>query len=73
MITYKTKPKVCFAPDAFVDFMGTQQELDEIVQEIYRMAASGELLSSPKEEQDNNQFLYTSTVSLFPRTNGYIH
>ena len=42
-MTKKTKIKVEFAPGAFDQFEGTQEELDEFVAEIQRMADSGEL------------------------------
>jgi hypothetical protein len=37
------KLKVEFAPGAFDQFEGTQEELDEIIAEITRMAESGEM------------------------------
>jgi hypothetical protein len=37
------KIKIEFAPGAFENFEGTQEELDELVAEIQRMAESGEL------------------------------
>jgi hypothetical protein len=39
----KKKIHVEFAPGAFDGFEGTQEELDEFVREIQRMAESGEL------------------------------
>jgi len=43
------KMKVEFAPGAFDDFEGTQQELDEFIAEIVRIVESGEIeqLSRP--------------------------
>lgn len=38
--------KVEFAPGCFDEFDGTQEELDELVAEIYRMAQSGEILEN---------------------------
>lgn len=35
--------KITFAPGAFDDFEGTQEELDELVAEINRLITSGEL------------------------------
>ena len=35
--------KVTFAPGCFDSFEGTQEELDELIAEITRMASSGEL------------------------------
>ena len=47
------KMKVEFAPGCFDDFDGTQQELDELVAEIQRMANSGEMFenSTPVTEE----------------------
>jgi hypothetical protein len=39
----KNKMKIEFAPGAFDQFDGTQEELDALVAEIQRMAESGEL------------------------------
>ena len=39
----KKKLTVTFAPGAFDSFDGTQEELDDIMAEIQRMAESGEL------------------------------
>jgi len=36
-------PKIIFAPGCFDSFEGTQEELDELVAEIQRLADSGEL------------------------------
>lgn len=38
-----TKRKVEFAPGCFDNFEGTQEELDALVEEIQRLAESGEL------------------------------
>jgi hypothetical protein len=40
------KIKVEFAPGAFDNFDGTQEELDELIAEITRMAESGEILEN---------------------------
>ena len=47
------KIQVEFAPGCFDDFDGTQQELDELVAEIQRMANSGEMFenSTPVTEE----------------------
>ncbi len=43
-MTDENKPlKVEFAPGCFDNFEGTQEELDEMIAEIQRMAESGEL------------------------------
>lgn len=48
----KKKKHVEFAPGAFDSFDGTQEELDALVAELYRMADSGELeeMSIPLDE-----------------------
>lgn len=47
--------KVVFAPGCFDNFVGTQEELDSLVEEIKRIAESGELLevSQPVEFDDS--------------------
>jgi len=56
-MTEEKKITVTFAPGAFDQFEGTQEELDELIKEITRMAISGELEenSLPVEEvlEDN--------------------
>jgi hypothetical protein len=42
-MTKKKQIKIEFAPGAFDQFDGTQQELDEFIAELHRMAESGEL------------------------------
>ena len=42
-MTKKNPVKIEFAPGAFDSFEGTQEELDEFIAELYRMAESGEL------------------------------
>ena len=39
----KKVPEIVFAPGCFDSFEGTQEELDELVAEIQRLAESGEL------------------------------
>ncbi len=39
-----TKIKIEFAPGAFDNFDGTQEELDEMIAELQRLADSGELM-----------------------------
>ena len=46
------KIKIEFAPGCFNDFEGTQEELDELVAEIQRMADSGELFENATELTD---------------------
>ena len=42
-MTKKNPVKIEFAPGAFDQFEGTQQELDAFIAELHRMAESGEL------------------------------
>lgn len=39
----KKKIEIIFAPGCFDNFDGTQEELDEMIQQIKKMAESGEL------------------------------
>jgi hypothetical protein len=48
--------KIEFAPGCFDDFEGTQEELDELIKEITRMAESGELLEN-SVEVDLSEFI----------------
>jgi hypothetical protein len=53
------KVVVEFAPGCFDEFDGTQEELDELIEEIKRMAESGEMFekSQPVEFlEDINEF-----------------
>jgi len=43
-MTEETKLKIEFAPGAFDQFDGTQEELDNLINEIRQMIESGELL-----------------------------
>lgn len=51
------KMKIEFAPGCFDGFEGTQQELDELVNEITRLADSGELFENSRllEDEDIDQ------------------
>lgn len=44
----KEKITVTFAPGSFDSFDGTQEELDEMIAEITRMAESGELFEQSR-------------------------
>jgi len=46
------KIKIEFAPGAFDSFDGTQEELNELIAEIHRMAESGELLEQSDDLDD---------------------
>ncbi len=54
MATDKKKIHITFAPGAFDNFDGTQEELDGLIAEIQRMAESGELeeMSVPLDNDD---------------------
>ena len=43
------KPEVVFAPGCFDNFEGTQEELNEFIAEIQRLAESGELFENAIE------------------------
>lgn len=49
------KLKIVFEPGAFDDFEGTQEELDQLIAELTRMAESGELFEKgiPISELDD--------------------
>jgi len=49
MTTEKKPLKVEFAPGCFDQFDGTQEELDELMAEIHRLVASGELAENSQE------------------------
>lgn len=72
MIKDKPKFQVEFAPGAFDDFDGTQEELDELVAEIHRMVESGEFLdkSTPlefEELDEEDQEVYARIIDVEPR------
>lgn len=50
----KKKITITFAPGAFDNFDGTQEELDELIAEVQRLAESGELeeMSIPLDSDD---------------------
>ena len=55
--------KIEFAPGCFDDFEGTQEQLDEIVAEIHKMAASGEILEGSEVDfEDLDDFEGEPTV-----------
>lgn len=62
MTTKKKKPELVFMPGCFDEFEGTQEELDQLVEEIKRMADSGEFKDARKivdfdEENDLNEMI----------------
>lgn len=48
-MTEPKKMKVEFAPGCFDHFDGTQEELDELIAEITRMAESGEMAENARQ------------------------
>ena len=48
-MTDKKEMKLVFAPGAFDNFEGTQEELDEMVAEIQRMFESGEMVANSRK------------------------
>ena len=59
-------PKIVFAPGCFDNFEGTQEELQELIAEIHRMAASGELLAN-SEPLDPDEMEYYAERKHEPR------
>lgn len=51
------KIEIKFAPGCFDGFEGTQEELDDLVAELQRLADSGELLdkAEPVSEEDSEE------------------
>lgn len=47
-MTEEKKPELVFAPGCFDNFEGTQEELDELIAEIKRLAESGELFEKSR-------------------------
>ena len=47
-MTEEKKIKVEFAPGAFDNFDGTQEELNDLMAEIHRMVESGEIFENSK-------------------------
>jgi len=56
-MTKKKQIKIEFAPGAFDQFDGTQQELDEFIAELHRMAESGELEEHSQSLDDDESWL----------------
>jgi hypothetical protein len=54
------KPKIVFAPGAFDQFDGTQEELDEFIAELQRMSESGELEEQSVSLDDEEAWLELS-------------
>jgi hypothetical protein len=62
------KIRVEFAPGCFDDFEGTQEELDALIQEIQRMAESGELQenATPLDADELQEYLDEYDADVFP-------
>ena len=56
-MTKKKPVKIEFVPGAFDSFDGTQEELDEFIAELYRMAESGELEEHSMSLDDDEAWL----------------
>jgi hypothetical protein len=48
MTDEQKKPEIVFAPGCFDSFEGTQEELEEMIAEITRMAETGELFEKSR-------------------------
>lgn len=51
------KIKISFAPGCFDNFEGTQEELDEFVDAIKKLAESGELIENAVRVEDFDEYL----------------
>lgn len=58
--------KVVFEPGCFDSFEGTQEELDYLVEEIKRLAETGELLKQATPASDGDDF--DGTIDIRPPT-----
>lgn len=77
-MTQEKKPEIIFMPGCFDSFEGTQEELDEMIAEIKRMAETGELfeksefvdIDSVLDEMTDEEIeeLLNETESTTPRT-----
>lgn len=69
-MTKDNKLKVVFMPGCFDDFEGSQEELDELISEINRLAESGELEEAavPVDLDDYNLVDEDSTNETTPTT-----
>lgn len=77
-MTQEKKPEIIFMPGCFDSFEGTQEELDEMIAEIKRMAETGELfeksefvdIDSILDEMTDEEIeeLLNETESTTPRT-----
>jgi hypothetical protein len=59
-MTKKKQIKIEFAPGAFDSFEGTQEELDEFIAELHRMAESGELEEHSMSLDDDEAWMELS-------------
>ena len=59
-MTKKNQIKIEFAPGAFDQFEGTQEELDAFIAELQRMAESGELEEHSMSLDDEEAWLELS-------------
>lgn len=70
-MTKDNKLKVVFMPGCFDDFEGSQEELDELISEINRLAESGELEEAavPVDLDEYDLLDETPTNKTTPATN----
>lgn len=52
------KIKIRFAPGCFDNFEGSQEELDEFIDAIKKMAESGELVENAIRVEDLDDYMY---------------
>lgn len=80
-MTEDKKYKVFFAPGALDNFEGTQEELDEMVAEIQRLAESGEIMEiaepldedSLEEDPELREAIEDVVTSLIQSRNRRLH
>lgn len=62
----KPKIKLSFAPTAFDNFTGTQEELDELVNSIRQMVDSGEIFNGDiVEDDDLDDLEYDQRINVY--------
>lgn len=77
-MTDNNKMRLVFAPGCFDQFEGTQEELDELIEEIRETFESGEFLDKmvpvdPDEDADLIDFIESVTVDSIEYRNRTLH
>lgn len=58
------KMKIVFAPGCFDGFEGTQEELNELIDELTRMAENGDLMNQARPVDVDDEELYTAPKAM---------